>query len=158
YTDNGRNNQIYNFKDINIFYGRNYSGKTSLSKIIRGLETKKISDKYDAPSFEIRLEDESIISHSNLSDFNYPIHVYNSDFVKENLKFIHDDTQDIESFSVTLGDSNQQILDKIRELQQELGSDKVDEETGIYLAIKNKKLELRSEEHTSELQSRFDLV
>src|SRR5699024_1701524 len=142
YTDNGRNNQIYNFKDINIFYGRNYSGKTSLSKIIRGLETKKISDKYDAHSFEISLEAVSIISHSNLSDFNYPIHVYNSDFVKENLKFIHDDTQDIESFSVTLGDSNQQILDKIRELQQELGSDKVDEETGIYLAIKNKKLEL----------------
>src|SRR5699024_12730626 len=81
YTDNGRNNQIYNFKDINIFYGRNYSGKTSLSKIIRGLETKKISDKYDAPSFEIRLEDENIISHSNLYDFNYSIYVYNSEFI-----------------------------------------------------------------------------
>lgn len=142
YADNKGDHHIYNFKDINIFYGRNYSGKTSLSKIIRGLETKKISDKYDAHSFEIKLEDESIISHSNLTDFNYPIHVYNSDFVKENLKFIHDDSQDIESFSVTLGDTNQQVLDKVRQLKQELGSDKVDEETGIYLAIKNKKSEL----------------
>lgn len=141
YKDN-QGDQVYDFKDINIFYGRNYSGKTSLSKIIRSLETKNISNKYDNPSFEITLQNGSTVSHSNLSNFHYPIHVYNSDFVKENLKFIHDDTQDIESFSVMLGDTNQQVLDKIRELKQELGSDKVDEETGIYLAIKNKKLEL----------------
>lgn len=138
YTDQRGSSNVYNFKDINIFYGRNYSGKTSLSKIIRSLETKSISSKYENPHFEITLENESIISHSNLSDFNYPIHVYNSDFVKENLKFIHDDTQDIESFSVTLGDSNQQILDNIRNLRQELGSEKKDEETGLYLLIKDK--------------------
>ena len=29
--------EIYNFKKINIFYGRNYSWKTSLSKLIRTL-------------------------------------------------------------------------------------------------------------------------
>ena len=27
------------FKDINIFYGRNYSGKTTLSRIFRAYET-----------------------------------------------------------------------------------------------------------------------
>lgn len=133
------NNQFYDFKDINIFYGRNYSGKTSLSKIIRCLETHKLPPKYESPNFSIELKASSPITHNTLSDFNHPIHVYNSDFVRENLKFIHDDTQNIESFSVTLGGENQQILDRIKELETELGSNTEDAETGIYLAIKNTK-------------------
>ncbi|MBJ8444169.1 AAA family ATPase [Acinetobacter bereziniae] len=135
-------NQTYDFKDINIFYGRNYSGKTSLSKIIRALETKTISPKYQAPNFKILLADNSVVTHSSLTTFTHPIYVYNSDFVKENLKFIHDDTQNVESFSVTLGGDNQQILDRIQELKDELGSEIENAETGIYLSIKNKKGEL----------------
>jgi len=132
-------NKTYDFRNINIFYGRNYSGKTSLSRIIRTLETKTISSKYQRPDFEITLADHSIITPSLLATFTYPIHVYNSDFVRENLKFIHDDTQDIESFSVTLGDDNQKILDCIQQLKDELGSGGKNSETGIYLSIKNKK-------------------
>ncbi|MFN3073902.1 AAA family ATPase [Acinetobacter sp. TY2] len=135
-------NQIYDFKDINIFYGRNYSGKTSLSKIIRALETKTISPKYQAPNFKILLADNSVVTHSSLATFTHPIYVYNSDFVKENLKFIHDDNQNVESFSVTLGGDNQQILDRIQQLNEELGSETENAETGIYLSIKNKKSEL----------------
>ncbi|WP_211329688.1 AAA family ATPase [Vespertiliibacter pulmonis] len=43
-----RNNggSVQNFVDINIIYGRNYSGKTTLSRIIRALETGYLSDKY----------------------------------------------------------------------------------------------------------------
>ena len=33
-----QNNQPYEFSDINILYGRNYSGKTTLSRIIRAFE------------------------------------------------------------------------------------------------------------------------
>ena len=132
-------NQTYDFKDINIFYGRNYSGKTSLSKIIRALETKVISPKYQQPDFQITLADgENTITQNSLSDFNHPIHVYNSDFVKENLKFIHDDTQDVESFSVTLGGNNQNILDRIQQLKDELGSNEENCESGIYLSLKKK--------------------
>ncbi|MDM1248497.1 AAA family ATPase [Acinetobacter sp. R933-2] len=134
-------NQLYDFKDINIFYGRNYSGKTSLSKIIRALETKVISSKYQQPDFQITLADNenTVITQNSLSSYTHPIHVYNSDFVKENLKFIHDDTQDIESFSVTLGGGNQLILDRIQELKDELGSNEENRESGIFLDIKKKK-------------------
>ena len=79
---NGGSTKIYDFKDINIFYGRNYSGKTSLSKIIRSLETKKLSPKYENPSFKIELNDGSLITQNFLSNFQHPIYVYNSDFVK----------------------------------------------------------------------------
>ena len=134
--------EIYDFKDINIFYGRNYSGKTTLSKIFRSLETKTISSKYENPHFEILLDEKTCINQSNFDSFSYPIYVYNSDFIKENLKFIHDDSQDIESFSVTLGHDNQKVLECINKLHDELGVDKQNEETKIYLSIKEKQKEL----------------
>lgn len=142
YKDKNNKTEIYNFTKINIIYGRNYSGKTSLSKILRSLETKNISNKYENPDFEICLEDNSIIKQSDLNSFSYPIYVYNSDFIKENLKFIYDDSQDIESFSVTLGEDNQKVLNRIQELNEELGSDKQDAETRIYLSIKEKQKKL----------------
>ncbi|OOV80383.1 AAA family ATPase [Acinetobacter sp. ANC 5600] len=148
------NNQTYDFKDINIFYGRNYSGKTSLSKIIRALDTKTISTKYANPNFQIEFVDKSIISQNNLTTFTHPIHVYNSDFVKENLKFIHDENANIESFSVTLGGDNQQILDRIKELNDELGLNEDSTKSGLYLDIQNKDNEVRcaNTDHQSKVR------
>lgn len=144
----------YDFKDINILYGRNYSGKTSLSKIIKSLEKKALPPKYDNPNFTIQLQDDSEINQSTLSNFEHPIHVYNSDFVKENLKFIHDEDANIKSFSVTLGGDNQQILDRIQELKNELGSNEENSETGLFLDIINKTNEVKTAEanHQSKYQ------
>ncbi|MEN8321748.1 AAA family ATPase [Acinetobacter junii] len=152
--------EIYDFKDINIFYGRNYSGKTSLSKIIRALEIKSISSKYENSNFKIELSDGSIISQNNLSTFTHSVHVYNSDFVKENLKFIHDDSQNIESFSVTLGGDNQEILNRIQELKIELGSNDEGSKTGINLSIENKKIGLESaqKDHQNKTSTLNDLL
>lgn len=144
------NNQTYDFKDINIFYGRNYSGKTSLSKIIRALEKKALPAKYENPIFSIKLNDDSEITQNTLSNFQHPIHVYNSDFVKENLKFIHDENANIESFSVTLGGGNQQILDRIQELRNELGSNEENAESQLHLAVKNKSLEVINVQQTHQ--------
>jgi wobble nucleotide-excising tRNase len=144
YQNKQGQDEIYDFKDINILYGRNYSGKTSLSKIIRALEIKSISSKYENPNFKIELSDGSIISPNNLSTFAHPIHVYNSDFVKENLKFIHDENANIESFSVTLGGDNQEILNRIQLLKKELGSNIENNETELHLAIKNKTLDVKN--------------
>ena len=146
------NTEIYNFKDINIFYGRNYSGKTSLSKIIRSLEKRIVPSKYDQPEFKIEFSDGSIISQNNLTTHSHPIHVYNSDFVKENLKFIHDENANIESFSVTLGGDNQQIVDRIQELNSELGSNEENTKSGVFLNIYNKEVDLRNakENHSNK--------
>ncbi|MBH2002090.1 MAG: AAA family ATPase [Moraxellaceae bacterium] len=146
--------EIYDFKDINIFYGRNYSGKTSLSKIIRALEIKSISSKYENPNFKIELSDGSIISQNNLSTFTHSVHVYNSDFVKENLRFIHDENADIESFSVTLGGNNQQILECIQKLNNELGTNEENSKTGIFLEIQRKENEINNAKADYESKSR----
>ncbi|NUG24399.1 AAA family ATPase, partial [Acinetobacter lactucae] len=160
YQNKQGQDEIYDFKDINILYGRNYSGKTSLSKIIRSLEKRAIPSKYDQPAFKIELSDGSTISQNNLSTFSYPIHVYNSDFLKENLKFIHDDSQNIESFSVTLGGDNQETLNRIQELKKELGSNEESSKTGINLSIENKKIGLESAQnnHQSKASTLNDLL
>jgi wobble nucleotide-excising tRNase len=148
------NTEIYNFKDINIFYGRNYSGKTSLSKIIRSLEKQALPSKYENPDFKIELNDESLITQSTLSNFEHPIHVYNSDFVKENLKFLHNEDESIKSFSVTLGDENQPILDRIQELKNELGKNQENAKTGIFLDIQNKAQEIKNAKDSHGNKSR----
>lgn len=147
------NNQTYDFKDINIFYGRNYSGKTSLSKIIRTLETKKLPPKYENPDFKISY-DGGEITPFTLTNFQHPIYVYNSDFVKENLKFIHNEDDNIESFSVTLGGDNQQILDRIQELKDELGSNEGNNKSGIYLDIHNKENEVKNAKENHSTKNR----
>ena len=60
-------NNVVLFKPINIFYGRNYSGKTTLSRIIRALEIGNISDKYENPQFEVSIKDVADCTQNNLS-------------------------------------------------------------------------------------------
>ncbi|WP_143292984.1 AAA family ATPase, partial [Burkholderia pseudomallei] len=48
-------NNVAKFKKMNVIYGRNYSGKTTLSRIIRSLETGSISPRYASPSFSITI-------------------------------------------------------------------------------------------------------
>ena len=39
-------NNVAEFKEINIIYGRNYSGKTTLSRIFHSLEKGELHEKY----------------------------------------------------------------------------------------------------------------
>ena len=80
----GEVNDIF-FEKENIIYGRNYSGKTTLSRIIRSLETKNISDKYENVVFEIELDDKTKIDQNNYKENSLKIRVFNEDFIRENL-------------------------------------------------------------------------
>jgi wobble nucleotide-excising tRNase len=122
------------FKKLNIIYGRNYSGKTTLSRIFRALETKAISDKYISPEFTIELEDGSFITNANFQQNSQTIRVFNEDFIKENLKFIVDPAEELNSFAV-IGENNVEIEEKIKPLEQELGEEKKSEETGLYAKL-----------------------
>lgn len=114
-------NNIATFNKLNIIYGRNYSGKTTLSRIIRSLEVGSISDKYIKPSFMVKFKNSPDASSANLTAHGRTIRVFNEDFVRENLKFIVDDTEDINSFAI-LGEDNSKIENEIKELELALGS------------------------------------
>lgn len=124
------------FQKENIIYGRNYSGKTTLSRIIRSLETKTISDKYQNPEFEI-LYDKIKINQNNYASNSLKVRVFNEDFVKENLRFIIDPDGEIIPFAI-LGE-NTEIQPKIDALSKELGNNEIDKETGLYKNLKDLK-------------------
>ncbi|MCF6281196.1 MAG: AAA family ATPase [Candidatus Polarisedimenticolaceae bacterium] len=122
---------IQPFKDINILYGRNYSGKTTLSRIFRAIETGELSDKFEAPSFCVALKDGSEITQDDFHLQERKIRVFNEDFVRDNLRFISNPDESIESFAI-LGDDNNKIEQEIEALGAELGSNEEGKETGLY--------------------------
>lgn len=128
-------NNVVLFKPINIFYGRNYSGKTTLSRIIRALEIGSISDKYENPQFEVSIKDVADCTQHNLSAHGKKIRVFNEDFVKDNIRFITNSDESITPFAIIGG--NATIESEIQTLKDELGINEDENESGFYLELKN---------------------
>ena len=112
-------NNVAEFGKINILYGRNYSGKTTLSQIFRALEIRTIPEGYASPEFQLRLEDGSTVTQNSLNEHGHFIRVFNRSFVKDNLRFIVDGEKGINSFAV-LGVDNTQVADAIGKCESDL--------------------------------------
>lgn len=150
------------FKKVNILYGRNYSGKTTLSRIFRCVENKELHEDYEDAEFTITTDEGSI----NQSDLNYnkKIRVYNTDFVKKNLSWLHDnDNGKIEPFTlVSIGEP--EIEKNIQELEKDIkdidiklgtlteGADSFEEDT-LYFKKNLKKREVtNAKDNVSNLE------
>ncbi len=81
------------FKTFNLIYGWNYSGKTTLSRIFQCLEKGELHQDYQSASFEFQ-GDASTTYDSSFS-LKPNIRVFNSDFIKENLKWDSDNYEPI---------------------------------------------------------------
>ena len=128
---------VQQFKDINVIYGRNYSGKTTLSRIVRALEKGGISDKYENPEFEVCIKDLANVTQANLTSHGKKIRVFNEDFVKDNLRFIVNPDESINPFAILGGNADLQT--EIDALKLTLGKNDEGSETGFYLELKNAK-------------------
>ena len=76
------------FNKINLIYGWNYSGKTTLSRVFQALERKRISREYAMASFAIAQDDGSILNSNDLS-LAPTVRVFNRDYVSENFEQEH---------------------------------------------------------------------
>ena len=125
------------FKDINILYGRNYSGKTTLSRIFRAFETGTISNKYENPEFKILFDDNSSVCQNDLAD-KQKFRVFNSDFIDENLSFLRNPNDGkIQPFAI-VGEENNLLLPEIERIQNELGKNTENAKTGLYKELDEK--------------------
>jgi hypothetical protein len=98
-----------NFKDFNhknLFYGWNYSGKTTLSRIFSSLRDKNLHESYENGYFKIKTSDGDFDSN-NLELFPYDLLIFNSDYIKDNLNFsIHkDEISDSKTILFEVGDN-----------------------------------------------------
>lgn len=121
-------NNVAEFKKINILYGRNYSGKTTLSRIFRAMETGVLSAKYESPEFQLMFEGGVNVTQNAMTGHDQVIRVFNVDFVRENLRFIVDDEHAINSFAI-LGEDNTKLEEEIAKCESKLGSE--EKKTGL---------------------------
>ena len=112
-------NNVVDFKRLNILYGRNYSGKTTLSRLVRCLETGVLPPRFDVPQFDIIAEGGNL-DHTQISAHRHHVRVFNKDFVDANLSFLRNDGGEITPFAI-VGQQNNDVQTQINEREQRLG-------------------------------------
>lgn len=129
---------VEDLRRLNILYGRNYAGKTTLSRILRCLETEVLPPNLRNPIFRLTT-DSGVIDQTAIASQGLEVRVYNKDFVDENLGFLRDCDGKITPFAI-VGSENRAIEEKIAKAIAELGS--VDEESGLRFKHAEKHAEL----------------
>lgn len=129
------------FKKINIIYGRNYSGKTTMSRMFKCVEDTIMHKDYDTCQFRLTLTGGQSITNSNLADFaqHHKIRVYNTDFVRDNLGWLHREDGTIKPFTI-LGAANIELEKQIEEIIEKLGS--IEESKGLIFELTEEEEEL----------------
>jgi wobble nucleotide-excising tRNase len=131
-------NTVQDFKRLNILYGRNYSGKTTLSRIFRALQTGRIPLNYTSPSFTV-FGDKGEVTQAGIATHGYDIRVYNRDFVSDNLSFlVNQASGEIKTFAI-VGEKNKEIEDAIAAIEAELGN--VETKAGLRFGLEEKSKE-----------------
>lgn len=137
------------FNLFNAFYGWNYSGKTTLSRIFRCFELGKLHEDYSGSNFTFQDFDGN--SHtSNTFPSTLSIRVFNSDFIGENLKW----NEGIEPI-LLLGQENIELQTQLDQHKSNLSSlrheiallenEKRDKDQAFSNALTTKARELKNE-------------
>ncbi len=111
------------FKRMNIFYGANYSGKTTLSRIVSILDKKIEPVNYGDIRFSLFFED-TCITEENYKINSKNILVFNKDFISDNLSFLvfnDHEKGSIKGFDAIIVGQDQIAIDnKITELNKDI--------------------------------------
>ncbi|EAL6921829.1 RloC protein, partial [Campylobacter jejuni] len=132
-----------------IFYGRNYSGKTTLSRIARSFELKKHNEDFLDGNFKIKLEDGNFLTQNDVIKSNLDIRVYNSDFVKENLNYLYDKKGNIKGFK-SIGEEQKNIKEIIEKREKILKT-----RNEKLQKLENDKKEFLNDDRETKLEEKF---
>lgn len=106
----------FNDGRINIFYGRNYSGKSTYSKIFQSIELKQLPEKYEKIDFEVKLANHRIIKLNEIgSELPIDCKVFNQRFIDDNI-YLHNDNK-LNSFQISIGSDTNETLKKIEDIR-----------------------------------------
>lgn len=134
---------------VNIIYGRNYSGKTTLSRIFDGIALGELHKNYLDGEFTLHTDDDTVktVTESNMADCPYQVRVYNSDYVSRNLSWLrNEDEGEILPFTL-IGSDNVEAQKAIDEIDEKLGS--VEEKKGLLYVddVKTKEYKAKKEKY-----------
>lgn len=101
------------FHQFNLFYGFNYSGKTTLSRIFQAMQLGEITEGFEAGSFEIdRHEGLSIKSNAIQKIEN--LRVFNSDYIARNVNFSESSVNSV----LIIGEKNIELEEELKQLEE----------------------------------------
>ena len=133
-NQNGIDGKQLEFRDVNIIYGQNYSGKTTLSRIPRSFEKGKIPDGFENMEFEVLTASNEICTQFDIdaptSNSSTSFKVFNEDFTRENLDFFGVEAPHSTPFTI-LGEKNIALESDIKSYEERLGNSLSGEETGL---------------------------
>lgn len=112
----GNSDEIVDFKVKNIIYGWNYSGKTTLSRVFSSVRDKELFTDYDNCDFKISTINNGSFTKSNIQDFPFKVLVFNSDYVKDNLRWGIDDKINAIFFQVGEDAKNAKKVEELENL------------------------------------------
>jgi len=81
------------FKNFNLIYGWNRSGKTTISRVFASCERKctydqdKFKQYPENGEFEIKIDDGTTVKNTDVATNVLPIKVFNQDFIDDNISF-----------------------------------------------------------------------
>lgn len=102
------------FKKLNLIYGWNYAGKTTLSRVFRCLELKRLHNVDRNTLFELINYDSSVDNERFERTNN--IKVFNSDYIVDNLRWEEEAVNPI----LIVGEESVQLREKQRQVKDEL--------------------------------------
>jgi len=109
--------ETQNFKKHNLFYGWNYSGKTTLARIFACFENGVLHGDYLGAEFELLDDRDNKFNQDNLEQCQN-IKVFNIDFVERNLNRFQAGSE-IEPFFI-LGEENFELQEGLKILNEEV--------------------------------------
>ncbi|MCL7765411.1 AAA family ATPase [Polaribacter sp. Z014] len=115
-------NGLDDFKQKNLIYGWNYSGKTTLSKLFQTIEFRDKNKHFSGSEFDITTKkDNTELNHTqnDLENFPYDIKVFNSDYIKRIFTFDLPNSN-IQPISFYLGDPSGELDNKIKILNKKI--------------------------------------
>nr|WP_181374744.1 AAA family ATPase [Polaromonas sp. E10S]AWD71955.1 hypothetical protein pE10SP1_p008 [Polaromonas sp. E10S] len=139
---------IQNFKRLNIIYGRNYSGKTTLSRIFRSLEERKLPANFDSPNFILH-QTSGNVTQAQVAGNTDDVRVYNKDFVQDNLGFLVDQQDgEIKTFAI-VGAENKELVEEIDKIIVDLGTIESKSGARYDLWLKSEAQQRKTREHNN---------
>ena len=106
FQDYTRRSDLPVFKQTNLIYGWNGTGKTTLSCLFDAIGGLPINN------LEYEIQDASGTKYKNGETYNQKVRVFNQDYVQNNVKILESRANTI---SVLLGEENKELVDKIED-------------------------------------------
>lgn len=118
-----RDSSLQDFKEKNIIYGWNYSGKTTLSRIFCSLRDKTIHTDYPEAKFKLRLENSQDFDSENLDSYDKTVFIFNKEYIDSKLTW-DSRTELGEPIAFDVGE-NTTIRSEIEKLEEKIDYAKV---------------------------------